>query len=227
MNAPSVTLNTEIPETAAASGFPPTAYRFLPNVVLFQMNHTTMIATIAQRIIDGKLPNVGMNMLGIEESIAPNDTPFVAYVTKPKIINMFAMVEMNGCILYFAMKKPAILANTVVRIIQATSARIALGAAEIFEKSKICPNTPPVLGPLCMIIVAVTIPIPTIRPMERSVPVSKIRPATPSARNIRGDACCKIFRILVTVNNCVFLTIGVIIQSAMKIRMITIYRPFL
>ena len=197
------------------------------DVVLFQMNHTTMIATIAQRIIDGKLPNVGMNMVGIEESIAPNDTPFVAYVTKPKIISMLAMVEMNGCILYFAMKKPAILANTVVRITQATSAKIALGAAGIFEKSKICPNTPPVLGPLCMMIVAVTIPIPTIRPMERSVPVSKIKPATPSARNIRGDACCKIFRILVTVNNCVFLTIGVIIQSAMKIRMITIYRPFL
>ena len=44
MNAPSVTANTEIPETAAASGFPPTAYRFFPNVVLFQMNHTIMIA---------------------------------------------------------------------------------------------------------------------------------------------------------------------------------------
>ena len=109
MNAPIVTLNTEIPDTAAASGFPPTAYRFLPNVVLFQINHTTMTATTAQRIIDREAyQSVGMNILGIAESIAPNDTPFVAYVTSPKIISMFAIVEMNGCILYFAMKKPAI-----------------------------------------------------------------------------------------------------------------------
>ena len=191
------------------------------------MNHTTMIATTAQIMMVGNPPRFGINMFGILDSIAPKDTPFVAYVTSPKIISMFAMVEMNGCILYFAMKKPAILANTVVSMIHATSAIMALPATGIPVKSKICPNTPPVFTPLCMMIVAVTIPIPTIRPMERSVPVSKIRPATPSARNIRGDACCKIFRILVTVNNCVFLTIGVIIQSAMKIRMITIYRPFL
>ncbi len=54
MNAPSVTANTEIPETAAASGFPPTAYRFLPNVVLFQINHTTAIAATAQMMMVGK-----------------------------------------------------------------------------------------------------------------------------------------------------------------------------
>ena len=92
MNAPSVTLKTDIPETAAASGFPPTAYRFLPNVVLFQMNHTTTIATTAQMIIVGKLPIVGMNIFGIAESIAPNETPFVAYVTSPKMIS----IEIRG-----------------------------------------------------------------------------------------------------------------------------------
>ena len=32
MKAPTVTANTEIPDTAAASAFPPTAYRFFPNV---------------------------------------------------------------------------------------------------------------------------------------------------------------------------------------------------
>ena len=189
MNAPSVTLKTDIPETAAASGFPPTAYRFLPNVVLFQMNHTTTIATTAQMIIVGKFPIVGMNIFGIAESIAPNETPFVAYVTSPKMISMFAIVEMNGCILYFAMKKPAILENTVVRIIHATSANNAFPTTGILEKSNMCPNTPPVFAPLCMIMVAVTIPIPTIRPIERSVPVRRISPATPSARNILGDAC--------------------------------------
>ena len=46
--APTVTLNTEIPETEAASGLPPTVYRFLPKVVLFQMNHTTIPAATAQ-----------------------------------------------------------------------------------------------------------------------------------------------------------------------------------
>jgi len=56
MNAPIVTLNTEIPDTAAASGFPPTANRFFPKVVLFQINHTIAMATIAQSIIVGKPP---------------------------------------------------------------------------------------------------------------------------------------------------------------------------
>ena len=78
MKAPIVTLNTEIPETAAASGFPPTAYRFFPNVVLFQMNHTIAMAATAQRIIVGKPLIFGMIMFGIVGSIAPKDTPFVA-----------------------------------------------------------------------------------------------------------------------------------------------------
>ena len=143
------------------------------------------------------------------------------------MISMFAIVEMNGCILNLAMKNPAIQENTVVNKIHTSKARIALVAAGILEKSKICPNTLPVLIPLCMIIVAVTIPIPTIRPTERSVPVKRIRPATPSARNIRGEACCRMFRIFVYVNSCVFLTIGVMIHNAIKIRIITIYRPFL
>ena len=143
------------------------------------------------------------------------------------MISMFAMVEINGCILNLAMKNPAIMANTVVKITHINSANSAFAVAGIAEKSNTWPNTAPVLIPLCMIMVAVTIPRPTIRPTERSVPVNRIRPATPSARNIRGDACCKMFRMLVTVSSCVFLTIGVMIHSAMKIRMITIYRPFL
>ena len=56
MKAPIDTLNTEIPETAAASGFPPTANKFFPKVVLFQMNQTTAIATIAHKIIVGNHP---------------------------------------------------------------------------------------------------------------------------------------------------------------------------
>ena len=191
------------------------------------MNHTTMIATTAQIMMVGNPPRFGINMFGILDSIAPKDTPFVAYVTSPKMISMFAMVEMNGCILYFAMKKPAILANTVVSMIHATSAIMALPATGIPVKSKICPNTPPVFTPLCMIMVAVTIPIPTIRPMERSVPVNRIRPATPRAKNIRGEACCKIFRIFVSVKSCVCFTIGVMIHNAIKMSKITMYRPFL
>ena len=94
-----------------------------------------------------------------------------------------------------AMKKPAIIENTVVKITHINSANSAFAVEGMVEKSNTCPNTAPVLIPLCMIMVAVTIPIPTIRPTERSVPVNRIRPATPSERNIRGDACCKIFII--------------------------------
>ncbi len=79
------------------------------------------------------------------------------------MINIFAIVEINGCILNLAMKNPAVIANTVVKSIHTHNANIALDAGAIPEKSKTCPNTVPVLIPLCMIMVAVTIPIPTIR----------------------------------------------------------------
>ena len=71
-----------------------------------------------------------------------------------------------------------------------------------------------------MIMVAVVIPIPTIRPTERSVPVRRIRPATPSAKNILGDACWRIFKILLYVRSGVPFLIGVMIHNATKIRMI-------
>ena len=72
-----MTQNTEIPETAAASALPPTANRFLPKVVLFQMNQTTMTAAIAQRMMVGKPLILGMIMFGMVESIAPKETPLV------------------------------------------------------------------------------------------------------------------------------------------------------
>ena len=78
--APTVTLNTEIPDTEAASGLPPTANRFLPKVVLFQMNHTTITAAIAHRMMVGKLPRasiLGMIMLGMVLSMPPKETPLV------------------------------------------------------------------------------------------------------------------------------------------------------
>ena len=136
-NAPTVTRNTEIPETDAASGLPPTAYRFLPNVVLFQINHTTMIAATAQRIMVGNPLIFGMIMPGMEDSMAPKDTPLVDYVTSPKITSMFAMVEINGCILNFAVKKPAIVVNTVHRRMHITSASTTLAGTGREVKSKI------------------------------------------------------------------------------------------
>ena len=77
INAPTVTRNTEMPETAAASALPPTANRFLPKVVLFQMNHTMITAAIAHRIMVGKPPILGMIMLGMLPSIPPKETPLV------------------------------------------------------------------------------------------------------------------------------------------------------
>ena len=77
MKAPRVTLKTEIPDTEAASGFPPTAYKFLPNFVLFQINQTIATAAIAHKIIIGKPPTLGIIFPGIDCSIPPKETPLV------------------------------------------------------------------------------------------------------------------------------------------------------
>ena len=58
MKAIMVTLNTEMPDTAAASGFPPTAYMYLPSLVLFHMKYMMMMAATAQRIIVGNWPSI-------------------------------------------------------------------------------------------------------------------------------------------------------------------------
>ena len=105
------------------------------------------------------------------------------------MISMLAMVEMNGCILNLAVKKPAILVKHVHRTIQVTRAMMILTGIGTPVKSKVIPKTWPVLMPWCMMMVEAVMPIPTIRPIDRSVPVSRINPATPRARNIRGDAC--------------------------------------
>ncbi len=44
------------------------------------MNHTMITAATAHRMMVGKPLILGMTMLGIADSIAPKDTPFVAYV---------------------------------------------------------------------------------------------------------------------------------------------------
>ena len=147
MNAPTVTLNTEIPETAAASAFPPTAYRFLPKVVLFQMNHTMATAAIAQRMMVGNPLTLGIIMLGMAESMAPKETPLVAYVVRPKMISMLAMVEMNGCILNLAVKQPAMVVKKVQNMIHITRAKRIFTGVGRPEKSKIWPKTEPVLIP--------------------------------------------------------------------------------
>ena len=91
-----VTLNTLIPETDAASGLPPTAYMFLPSVVLFQTKYMMATAATAHRMIVGNLPIFGMIIFGMEISIAPKETPLVAKVIRPNMISMFAMVEIKG-----------------------------------------------------------------------------------------------------------------------------------
>ena len=42
------------------------------------MNHTIAIAAIAHKMMDGNLPIRGMTISGIDGSMAPNETPFVA-----------------------------------------------------------------------------------------------------------------------------------------------------
>ena len=111
------------------------------------MNHTIMIAANAHKIIVGNPFTLGIIILGMVASIEPKATPFVAYVTKPKITSMFAIVDMNGCILNFAVKNPAILVNTVHKTIHTTNAKTTLPPTGIFVKSKVCPNTVPVFIP--------------------------------------------------------------------------------
>jgi hypothetical protein len=139
---------------------------------------------------------------------------------------MLDIVEMNGWILKRAVKKPAIDVNITENKTQINKASIALPNAGIALRSIKLPKTVPVFGPLCIITVAMTMFIPVIRPMDRSVPVNKIRPATPRAKNIRGEACCIMFMTLLTVSSWVCLIIGVMMQRTMKTIMMTIYRPF-
>ena len=140
---------------------------------------------------------------------------------------MFAIVEINGCILNLAAKKPAIVVNIVHNTTQTTNAKRILPPTGIVEKSNTCTNTEPVLGPLCIIIVAAVIPIPTIRPTDKSVPANIIKPDTPNAKNILGDACCIILKMLLTVKSCKpFFLIGVMIHKKMNTKIIAIYKPF-
>ena len=66
----------------------------------------------------------GIIIFGIVGSIAPKDTPFVAYVTSPKITSMLAMVDINGCILNLAVKKPPIAVKHVHKMIHITKGKI-------------------------------------------------------------------------------------------------------
>ncbi len=77
-------------------------------------------------MIVGKLPIFGIIIAGISFSIAPKDTPFVAYVTIPKMINILDIEEINGCILYFALKKPAMEVKIVHKIIHTSNANTLL-----------------------------------------------------------------------------------------------------
>ena len=138
---------------------------------------------------------------------------------------MFAIVEMNGCILNLAVKKPAMVVKTVHRTMQTSSAKITRATTGSPVKSNTWPKTAPVLIPLCIMMVAAVMPIPTIRPMDRSVPASRISPATPKARNMRGEACCRMFKILLTVSSGTFLPNWAIRHSIIKMITIAMYRP--
>ena len=52
----------------------------MPKVVLFQMNHTTITAATAHRMMVGKFPSTlmrGMIILGMVLSMAPKEVPLV------------------------------------------------------------------------------------------------------------------------------------------------------
>ena len=131
------------------------------------------------------------------------------------------MVEMNGCILKRAVKKPAIKVKSVQSATHTTRASTIRATSGMPVKSKTWPKTEPVLTPWCMMIVAAVMPIPIMRPMERSVPVSRMSPATPSARNMRGEACWRMFRMFWYVRSCVPFTTGVMAHRKMKTRRMT------
>ena len=135
------------------------------------------------------------------------------------------MVEMKGCILNFAVKKPAIVVKMVHSTMQTMSAKNTRPSSGMPVKSKTFPNTEPVLGPLCIIMVAAVMPMPTIRPMERSVPASNMRPATPRARNIRGEAWDRMFRTLFIVSSGTPFIMGVAMHKPMKMMIMAMYRP--
>ena len=97
-----------------------------------------------------------------------------------------------------AVKKPAMVVKTVHRTMQTISAKITRATTGSPVKS----NT-----------------------MDRSVPASRISPATPKAKNMRGEACCRMFKILLTVSSGTFLPNWAIRHSIIKMITIAMYRP--
>ena len=118
---------------------------------------------------------------------------------------MFAIVEINGCILNFAVKNPAIDEKNVVANVVMMNAKMTL--PQIFHEplSITIPNIEYELPCVCNIIVVKTVPKPIIRPMDKSVPANNINPATPSEKKTRVEALDKIFMIVSVDNNLEFL----------------------
>ena len=176
MNIPMVTQKTLIPETDAASAFPPTAYMYLPNFVLFQMNHTTAIA-ITEKMIRLMLLSP-LIVLAQEISILKAGIEAKRTIMIPYEISCVESVVMNGCILNFAVKKPAIDVKRTQMMIDKSIAMMNDDAKLRPVKSQLALLTTYTFED--MIIQTSEIEAPVKRPIDKSVPAIKINPATPS-----------------------------------------------
>ena len=199
-----VTLKTLIPETAAASGFPPTANIFLPNFVLFQINHMMAIPRAAQMIMIGKSESPSpfpLTMAVTVESGAPVKEFPVIPAMIPKVNNWVASVEINGCILNFAVKNPAIPEIRQQDEIERRKARMTRSPKGIAEKFGEIPKKVTDVSPVVVMSIPVkTAAIPTSLPILKSVPAKTMSPPTPKARKIFGDTWLRIRRMLSPLN---------------------------
>ena len=199
-----VTLKTLMPETAAASAFPPTANIFLPNFVLFQMNHMIAIPIAAQMIMIGKspLPSPLPETIAVTVgSGAPVKELPVIPAMIPNVKSCVASVEMNGCILNFAVKKPAVpemRQQAKMERRNAKTTRTPKGKA--VKLGDLPKNVIPVSPVVVTSIPVKTEAIPTRRPILKSVPAKTISPPTPKAKKIFGETWLRMRRMLSQLN---------------------------
>ena len=92
-----------------------------------------------------------------------------------------------------AEKKPAKPEIAVQEAMERRNARTTRRPRGIPEKLTACPKNPNAVVPLVVTSLPVnTADLPTRRPMLKSVPAKTIKPATPSAKNLRGAVVLRI-----------------------------------
>ena len=115
----SLNLFTLIPDALAASAFPPTAYRFLPNLVFSNTIHNTIVATTITITGIGIIPKYPCPIKLKFSPVSVMTIPPVYSLTAPLADIFIAKVATKGGRLNKETKSPEIPSNTIPQTIAA------------------------------------------------------------------------------------------------------------